>query len=206
MSLAVASNGEDVTAGDLVDAIGPALAAGEPIPLPEGHAEVDPEELQAREGTYVLDSGGSYTVTATEDGLEAAAGGADAVAAMFASADFTAEDVAAHEALVAALLAGETDAGREELEAVEGDIGAIEEVRPAGTVEEQGELRTYVELVTAEETVLGWYALDERGGIGGVWLGAEPRRLRWCPPARASTAATSPGSATACGSPSRKTG
>ncbi|WP_106362482.1 serine hydrolase domain-containing protein [Glycomyces artemisiae] len=173
VSIAVASNGEDVTAGDLVDAIGPALAAGEPIPLPEGHAEVDPEELQAREGTYVLDSGGSYTVTAGEDGLEAAATGADAVAAMFASADFTAEDVAAHEALVEALLGGETEAGREELEAVEGDIGAIEEVRLAGTAVEQDELRTYVELVTAEQTVLGWYALDERGGIGGVWLGAE---------------------------------
>jgi CubicO group peptidase (beta-lactamase class C family) len=174
MSIAVTSNSEEVIAGDLVEAIGPALAAGEPIPMPEGHAEADPEELQSRAGVYTLESGGSYAVTAGEDGLEVAAEGADAVAAMFASADFTVEDVAAHEELVHALVNGETEAGREEIAAVEGDIGEIESVELAGTAEEQGELRTYVRFTTAGAELLGWYALDDRGGIGAVSLDASP--------------------------------
>ncbi|GAA2286768.1 hypothetical protein GCM10009853_047480 [Glycomyces scopariae] len=173
-SIAVTSNSEEVIAGDLAQAIAPALAAGEEVPVPEGHAEADPEELAAAEGTYTLETGGTYTVTATEDGLDVAAAGADAVTAMFASADYTAEDVAAHEDLVAALLAGETDAGREELDALEGDLGDIERVELAGTAEEQGELRTYATLFTADGELLVWYALDERGGVGAVTLDAEP--------------------------------
>jgi CubicO group peptidase (beta-lactamase class C family) len=173
-SLAVTSNSEDVIAGELVEAIGPALIAGDPIPAPEGRAEVDPAELQAREGVYTLDSGSSFNVTATEEGLDVAAEGADAVAALFASGEFTAEDVAAHAAAVLALLNGETDAGREERDAIEGDLGAIEAVELAGTAVEDGEMHTYVRISAAEGDVLGWYALGAHGDIGAVSLGVEP--------------------------------
>ncbi|MQM28108.1 serine hydrolase domain-containing protein [Glycomyces albidus] len=173
VSIAVASNTERINAGQLAELIVPAVAAGEPVPLPEPRADVDPEELQARAGVYTLETGGSYTVTATEDGLEAAAEGADAVAAMFASPDFGAEDVAAHEEAVLALLNGETAIGREELAAVEAEFGAVQGVEPAGTAGED-ELRTYVELATAEGTVLAWYALDEYGGVAALSLDTEP--------------------------------
>jgi CubicO group peptidase (beta-lactamase class C family) len=173
-SLAVASNTDGVIAGELVDAIGPALIAGDPVPAPEDRAEVDPAELQAREGVYTLESGSTFTVTAEAEGLAVAADGADAVAALFASGDFTAEDVAAHEADVLALLHGETETGREELEALEGDLGAITGVELAGTAVEDGELRTYVRIDAEDEEVLGWYVLDGHGGVGAVSLGVEP--------------------------------
>ncbi|WP_205323740.1 serine hydrolase [Glycomyces sp. YM15] len=173
-SIAVTSNTDGVVAGELVDAIGPALIAGEPIPAPEGRAEVDPAELQAREGVYTLDSGSRFHVTAQADGLEIAADGADAVAALFSSGEFSAEDVAAHEDDVLALLNGETDTGREEREAIEADLGPIERVELAGTAVEDGELRTYARIGTADDDVLAWYALDGHGGVGAVSLGVEP--------------------------------
>jgi hypothetical protein len=173
VSIAITSNTERINAGQLAELIVPALAAGEPLPLPEPRAEVDPEELQARQGVYTLESGGVCTVTATVDGLEVAAEGADAVAAMFASGDFTAEDVAAHEEAVLALLNGETAIGREELAALEAEIGAVEGVELAGTAGEE-ELRTYVELTTAEGTTLAWYVLDGYGGIGALSIDADP--------------------------------
>ncbi|MDA1358339.1 serine hydrolase [Glycomyces luteolus] len=163
-ALAAASNSEAVIAGELVEAIAPAFIAGDPIPAPEGAAEVDPAELQAREGVYTIESGSTFHVTATEDGLEVAADGADAAAALFSSSEFSADDVAAHEADVLALLNGGTDAGRDEREAIEADLGAIE----------GGELHTYVRIRTAGDGVLGWYTLEEHGGVGAVSLGVEP--------------------------------
>ncbi|MBO3731509.1 serine hydrolase domain-containing protein [Glycomyces niveus] len=173
-TLAVASNGDGVIAGELVDAIAPALIAGEPIPAPEPHAEIDPAELRAREGVYTAGSGSTYTVTAEEDGLLVAADGADAVAALFASDDFTPEDVAAHEAAVLALLNGETAAGREERDALEAELGAIAGVSLAGTTAGNGELQTYVRLGTADGDVLAWYALGEHGDVGAVAVPTEP--------------------------------
>ncbi|MEU5156798.1 serine hydrolase domain-containing protein [Glycomyces sp. NPDC021274] len=173
-ALAAASNSEEVIAGELVEAIAPALLTGEPIPAPEGRAEVDPAELQAREGVYTTDAGATFTVTAIEDGLEVAADGAEAVAALFESGDHTAEDVTAHEAAVLALLNGETEVGREEREAIEADLGAIDGLELAGTVDADGELHTYVRIDSGGDTVLAWYALGEHGDIGAVSLGIEP--------------------------------
>lgn len=173
-SLAVASNTDGLIAGELVDAIAPALIAGEPIPVPEGHAEVDPAELQAREGVYTLESGSTLTVGAEGDGLEIAAEGADAVAALYDSGEFAAEDVATHEAALLALLNGETEAGREEREAIEADLGAIEGIELAGTAVEDGELHTYVRISAADGDVLGWYALGGHGDVGAVSYGVEP--------------------------------
>ncbi|RRS01771.1 serine hydrolase domain-containing protein [Glycomyces terrestris] len=180
VSIAVTSNTERINAGQLAELIVPAVAAGEPVPLPEPRIEADPEELAALEGVYTLDTGGTYTVTAAEDGLDVAAAGADAVAAMFASPDFAPEDVAAHEEAVLALLNGETAIGREELEAIEAELGAVEGVELAGTAGED-ELRTYVELATASGPVLAWYALDEHGGVGALAIDADPPTFRLVP-------------------------
>ncbi|MFC3495423.1 serine hydrolase domain-containing protein [Glycomyces rhizosphaerae] len=173
-SLTVASNTDGLIAGELVDAIGPALIAGEPIPVPEGHAEVDPAELQAREGVYTIESGSAFTVGAAGDGLEVAAEGADAVAAFYDSGEFAAEDVAAHETALLALLNGETEAGRDEREAIEADLGSIEGIELAGTAVEDGELHTYVRISAADGDVLSWYALGEHGDVGAVSYGVEP--------------------------------
>ncbi|GAA1671481.1 hypothetical protein GCM10009830_16870 [Glycomyces endophyticus] len=182
VSIAVTSNSERINAGQLAELVVPAVAAGEPLPEPEPRIEADPAELQALAGEYALATGGSYTVTAAEDGLEVAAEGADAVAAMFASPDFAPEDVAAHEAAVLALLDGETEIGREELAAIEAEIGAVEAVELAGTAGED-ELRTYLELATAAGTVLAWYALDEHGGVGALAVDTGPPTFTLVPTA-----------------------
>lgn len=177
--LAVASNGPEVTAEELVEAIGPALAAGEPIPAPDVQGgTVDPAVAAAIVGDYRLDTGGAYLVS-DDDGLRIAARGADAVRALFPPADPGA--VREHERAVAALLAGQTDAGREELAALDDDFGPIGGFEPAGTVLADGELRTYVTLDTGDGPLLAWYALNAEGGVDGVDVGADPPSVPLAP-------------------------
>lgn len=185
--VAVASNTPDVTAEQLVQAVGPALVAGEPVPEPEVVGDVDPADTAAVAGTYELASGGSFAV---EDGggrLAVEATGADAVAALLPPAEATedgeasenaeaAEAIAAHEQAVAALLRGETATGREELAALEADLGPVDGFDLAGTVSGQ-EVRTYVTLRAGGTTHLLWYALDDEGGVAAVEVGTEPPGL-----------------------------
>ncbi|WP_116948803.1 serine hydrolase domain-containing protein [Jiangella endophytica] len=177
--LAIASNGPGVSAEELLAAVGPALAAGDPIPAPDvpGGA-VDPDAAAAIVGDYRLDTGGAYRVTA-DDGLRIAALGADAVLALFPPRDPGA--VRAHERLVAELLAGDTDAGRDELAALEDEFGPVGDAEPGGTVLAEGELRTYVTLDTGEGPLLAWYALNDEGGVDGVEVGADPPSLTLAP-------------------------
>ena len=174
-ALAITANTSVVTAADLLRAIGPALVAGEPIPAPEGRgAEVDPAALAAVAGTYALESGSVLTVAAEGDRLEVAAEGADAIEAMSEpTGGFTAEDLERHERAVSALLHGETRAGREELEILESDLGAVQHIETVGTVVEDGEPRTYVS-IAADETTLAWYAVDEHGAVAAVMLAPGP--------------------------------
>lgn len=190
--VAVASNTPDITAEDLLAAVGPALVAGELPPPPAGPSVnpdrgVDAEEIAALAGTYVLtrddathdsagdpesrSADGSFEVAPHDDGLAVTAAGPAAVAALFPLPDGMGADAADHEERVRALLAGETDAGREEREAVESDLGPIEEVALVGTIVEDRELRTYVTITVGGDSVTGWYALDEHGGIAAVDLG-----------------------------------
>jgi hypothetical protein len=82
--------------------------------------------------------------------------------------------VVAHEADVVALLAGSTDAGVDELQAIEGDLGGtIEHFEVLGSVRDDGELRTYVVLVVGDEATAAWYALDGAGAVQGVELDVE---------------------------------
>ena len=80
-----------------------------------------------------------------------------------------------------ALLHGETAPGREELALLEDDLGAIEAVDLLGTIVDDGELRTYVTLTTADGERLAWYALDDEGGIAGAELTDEPPTQRFVP-------------------------
>ncbi|WP_199043908.1 serine hydrolase domain-containing protein [Glycomyces salinus] len=175
-SITVTSNTDEITAEELLEAVGPALASGEPLPVPETQ-EADPAELRAAEGAYTLETGGTLAVAAEASALAVSAEGADAVEALFEPTG----DVVDHEAAVESLLNGETEAGREELEVLEDDLGPIEEIELAGTVFEESELRTYVRLTTGGETRLAWYALDEHGQIAGVLLGAEPPVFKLVP-------------------------
>lgn len=166
--VAVASNGPEISAEDLVAEVGPALLAGEPLPVPP-NSSGEPAPA-ATVGTYELDTGGSFDVTAEEDQVAISASGADAVAALFPPG----EGVAEHEAAVLALLAGQTQEGREERAAVEESTGPISGVELAGTVPDGSELRTYVRVTAAEQVVLGWYALNRAGGIEAAALPTEP--------------------------------
>jgi CubicO group peptidase (beta-lactamase class C family) len=180
-TIAMASNTPDVTAEDLLQAVGPALAAGEALPTPDVLEDVDPAEAAAVAGTYRMETGGSFDVVAGDGRLAVSARGADAVAALFPlPADVPPADVAAHEHDVMALLAGETQAGREERAAVESDVGPIGAVELAGTVDEDGELRTYVTVRPAdpgERPVLLWYTLDDQGGVGAAEIRTRPPTL-----------------------------
>ncbi len=53
-AIAIASNTPAVTAEELVQAIGPALMTGEPLPPPRAARDIDPEAAEAATGTYVL--------------------------------------------------------------------------------------------------------------------------------------------------------
>ena len=59
--------------------------------------------------------------------------------------------------------------GREELELLEADLRADRPGRQlAGTIVDDGELRTYVTIMPPGESMLLWYALDDEGGIAAV--------------------------------------
>lgn len=166
--VAIASNGPEIIAEDLLAELGPALLVGDPLPVPP-----DPSEGSgpaATVGTYELDTGGSFDVTAEDDQVAISASGADAVAVLFPPDDGAAE----HEAMVLELLAGRTQEGQEERAALEEDIGPIGGVEVVGTVIDGGEHRTYVRVTSGDRTVLGWYALNRAGGIEGAALPTEP--------------------------------
>jgi hypothetical protein len=183
-AIALASDGDGVTAEGLLGEIGAALVAGDPLPTPPSTSEPSgsaDEDAADRAGTYVLDGGDVVTVTAADGDLEVTAGGPEAMAVLFPPADASdAEDRATHEDQVEALLAGETGAGRDEREALEGELGAIDRVDLIGTLVADGELRTYVTVV-ADEEALVWYALDAAGGIAAVEITSERPGLTLAP-------------------------
>ncbi|GLI42715.1 serine hydrolase domain-containing protein [Glycomyces algeriensis] len=173
-SIAITGNTDDVLPDELLEVLLPALVTGEPMEVPDERVEVDPAELQAREGVYTLDSGSTLTAAAEDQALTVTADGADAVAAMFGSDDFAAEDAAAHEDAVLALLDGESAAGRAEREAIEADTGPVTGIDLAGTVDAGGELHTYVRISGEDGDMLAWYALDEQDQIAAVEYDAGP--------------------------------
>jgi hypothetical protein len=139
---------------------------------------VGPDEAAAIEGAYELATGGAFEVTAGDDRLAVAARGADAVAALFPPPpDVAPEDVAAHERDVRAVLDGATQEGREERAAVEADVGPIERIDLAGTVVQDGELRTWVTVASATDSLMLWYALDDGGAVAAVEGPADPPTL-----------------------------
>ena len=180
--VAVASNGGDVSAEELMASIGPALAAGDPVPAPDAPGgTVDPDVAAAIVGDYRLDTGGAYQVT-DDDGLRITALGADAVEALFPPRDAAADAAfRTHERAVADLVAGETAEGRDELAALEEEFGPVDGAEPAGTILAGGELRTYVTLTTPDGPLLAWYALDDEGGVAAVEVGAPPPALTLVP-------------------------
>ena len=168
--IALASNTSDVTAEQLLQAIGPAWVAGDPLPRPDApSAELDPTRAAEVAGTYVLGTGGSFEVSAGDAHLDVAAVGADAVTALLPLPDGVSDDeVAAHEAGVVALLAGATDEGRDERAVLEEDLGEVQGVELAGTVFADGELRTYVTVRGRDGSWLLWYAVDDHGAIAAA--------------------------------------
>jgi hypothetical protein len=184
-TIAIASNTEGVSAEELLQAIGPALIAGDDLPTPDpADSEADPDELAALEGTYDLDTGGSFEVTAIDDGLAIAADGPDAIDALFPlpeSSGFSPDDVEEHEQLVLALMDGETKEGREEREMFEESFGPIDDIALEGTIVSDGELRTYLIVTSGTEQIHMWFAVDEEGGIGAVESPTDPPTLALVP-------------------------
>jgi hypothetical protein len=181
--VAIASNTPAITAEELLGAIGPSLISGERLPLPEVRpSEADPDEVAAIEGTYELESGGSFKVAGRDGRLAISAVGSKAIADLFPEhPGFTDGAVAAHEEHVSELLAGETKEGRKELAALESGPGSIDRIETVGTIVADGELRTYATIDSGSTAIVAWYALDERGGVGGADIGGQPPTLLFVP-------------------------
>ncbi|GAA2690436.1 hypothetical protein GCM10010412_080020 [Nonomuraea recticatena] len=177
--IAVASNKARVSAEELLQAVGPALLAGRPVPVPDAPAGAGDGDLASATGSYELETGGSYQVSAKEGELTITARGADAVTALFPPRGEV--DLREHERRVLALLDGRTQEGREERANLQKAFGAFTGVALAGSVVDDGEVRTYVTISTERRPVTAWYAVNEHGGIHAAELRPEPPRLTLVP-------------------------
>ena len=177
--VAIASNRPEITAEALLKAVGPALLAGDPLPTPS--APAGGGDTAAMVGRYALKTGGAFDVTATGDRLSISARGTDAVTALFPPRGVPAGEVRGHEARVEALLAGQTDEGRQERRDLESSLGPISVVTLAGTLTRDGELRTYVTLTARSGKVQGWYAVNDEGGIEAAEVPTAPPALSLVP-------------------------
>lgn len=185
--VAVASNKPGVSAEELLRKVGPALLAGRPLPMPSEQPSGSSGGSAsgggaAVPGRYGLATGGGFQVATAGNQITVTATGADAVAALLPPrGDVPAGDVGAHEQRVLALLAGRTAEGRQERKALEATLGSVRDVRLAGTVVREGELRTYVSLVAGTRSVLGWYAVNEQGGVEAAEAPTDPPALALVP-------------------------
>lgn len=179
--VAIASNRPEITAEALLKAVAPALVTSDPLPTPTLRQPGGGGDTAAMVGKYTLATGGAFDVTATGDRVSISATGADAVAALFPPRGVPASDVAAHEARVSALLSWRTTEGRAERKSLESTHGPIGGVALAGTLAHDGELRTYVTLTAGGRTILGWYAVNDEGGIEAAEVPTQPPALPLAP-------------------------
>ncbi|MEU8178578.1 serine hydrolase [Microbispora hainanensis] len=194
-AVAIASNTAGLTAEELLKAVGPALLAGRPLPTPPAAARDG--DLGAIVGTYRLDGGGRLQVTAEGGKLTVSATGADAVRALTSpgaggtesastesgstESEGTEAALRAHEQRVLALLNGQTQEGRRERAALEKAFGAVSGLSLAGTITQGADTRTYVVLTTGKGPVLGWYAVNDQGGVQAAEVPAKPPALTFVP-------------------------
>ncbi|MFI7037148.1 serine hydrolase [Microbispora rosea] len=185
-----ASNTAGITAEALLKAVGPALLAGRPLPTPPAAARGG--DLGAIVGTYRLDGGGRFQVAAEGGKLTVSATGADAVRALTSpgeggtesgstGAGSTGAALRAHEQRVLALLNGQTQEGRRERASLEKAFGAVSGLSLAGTITQGADTRTYVVLTTGKGPVLGWYAVNDQGGVQAAEVPAKPPALTFVP-------------------------
>ncbi|GGK63118.1 hypothetical protein Sme01_05250 [Sphaerisporangium melleum] len=176
--IAMASNTPKVSAERLLQAVGPALVSGAPLPVPSA-AAAGGDRSRAADivGTYGLDTGGGFEVSTTGGRLAISANGADAVAALFPPRGVPADELRANEQRVLALLGGQTGEGRRERAGVERAFGPISGYTLTGTAVIGGDVRTYVAITARKGVLAGWYSVNEEGGIRAAQLPAGPPSL-----------------------------
>jgi CubicO group peptidase (beta-lactamase class C family) len=178
--VAIASNTPDLSAEQLLEAVGRALVNGKPLPTPEPIVD-QPIPADAK-GSYQLTTGGSFDLDTGKGKLSISANGADAVAALFPPRDDeAAREAAAHETRVSALLDGKTLEGSQARAELESNLGSITAVAVVGTIMDGDELRTYLTITTSKRTVTGWYAVDDEGGIQAAEAPTRAPTLRFLP-------------------------
>lgn len=176
-AVAIASNGPEVTAEQLMEQLIPALISGGTLPRPAGTSAgaADPADLAAAVGTYELDDGSTIEVAEDAGGLRVTAHGPAAIDATFGLPEpFTTDDVEAHEAAVVDLLTGDDPVGADEREGVRGAVGEIVEVDVRGSIVDGNELRTYVTVVGSDASLEIWYSLADSGGIAAAQGPTDP--------------------------------
>jgi CubicO group peptidase (beta-lactamase class C family) len=170
-AIAIASNGPDINAEQLMQQLLPALIAGDPLPLPADTStgDADPAAIAAAVGTYTFADGSEIEVGDDGGRLTVAAIGPTAIDSIFSLPEpFTPEDVDAHEAAVIELLTGDNAIGAEERDGVRGAVGEIVEVVVHGSVVEQDELHTYVTVIGSDASLEIWYALADNSGVAAA--------------------------------------
>lgn len=170
-AIAIASNGADINAEQLMQQLVPALIAGDPLPLPANTStgDADPAAIAAAVGTYTFADGSEIEVGDGGGRLTVAAFGPTAIDSIFSLPEpFTPDDVDAHEAAVIELLTGDNPIGAEERDGVRDAVGEIIDVVVHGSVVEQDELRTYVTVIGSDASLELWYALEDNGGVAAA--------------------------------------
>lgn len=176
-AVAIASNTGDVTAGQLMQQLAPALISGDQIPFPNAQSgsAADPGSLTSASGIYRFDDGSELDVRAEGAKRVVTAHGELAIDTLFSlPAEFTPSDVLEHEAAVVDLLTGDDPIGADERKALRRAVGEIQNVIVLGTVAEHGELRTYVTVVGTNATLDIWYSLADSGAVGAAQGPTDP--------------------------------
>ena len=183
-TITVASNTDGVVAGELLEAIAPALIAGEPIPRPRRPPPkpTRPNSRRAKAST-TLDSGSAFTVDRGRGRAWRSRPTAPTPWPPCSTPTTTrprtpppTKPPSSHSSTA------RPHVGREERAAIEGDLGPIEGIELAGTTVEDGELRTYVRITGDDDDELAWYALGRRRARSEPWARGRARpRLRWSP-------------------------
>ncbi len=140
----LAVNGDTPRSSSFVGHVVPALMAGTGVPGPPPLATASPEEIDALRGTWAVGDG-ALVIEPRHGGLLVEADGVEAMELLFPTPAWAAAEMADHERLAAAFVAGRTAEGARRLADLEAERGPVRSVELIGTMFD-GELVTFLRL------------------------------------------------------------
>ncbi len=174
----IATNGPDVRAEELLQALLPDLVAGSELPRPAVAGAPGAELVAALTGEWVTSDGDRIRVVDEGDALAVEALTPGAVPLVLPVLDPA--DAADHERRVLEVVNGSTAEGRRERELLEDEQGPIDRIEAAGTWWAEFEYRTQLEVSFLDgERVDIWIALEGADAIAAAEVGVGPPSQRF---------------------------